>query len=76
MGTTLSMITDAQTELAQVRAAKTALYTNGQKHSLNGSHTFEGVTFKDLCKRERELTSLLLKLNGGQSSVLPDFSGV
>jgi hypothetical protein len=72
----ISLIADMKTELAAVKAAKTALLTNGQKHSLNGSHSFEGVSYSDLCRRERELTNTLLTLNGAKAVILPDFSGV
>ena len=71
---TVSLVSDYQTELSAVRAAKTALLSNGQEHSLNGSHTFKGISYKDLCRREQQLLSALAMLNGSTSYTLPDFS--
>jgi hypothetical protein len=61
-------------ELTAIRSAKLALLSNGQEHSLTGSHAFKGISYKDLCNRESFLTSELVALNGGQSFTLPDFS--
>jgi len=70
----INLITDYKTELEQIRAAKTALLTNGQKHSLNGSHTFEGVTYKELVRREQQIINALTLLNGGKSYTVPNFA--
>ena len=61
-------------ELTAIRAGKLALLSNGQEHSLTGSHAFKGISYKDLCNRESFLTSELVALNGGQSYTIPDFS--
>lgn len=68
-------ITELKTELAAIKTAKLALLTNGQKHSLNGSHSFEGVSYSDLCRRESQIENALIYLNGGRAITLPDFSG-
>jgi len=70
----VNLIDDYKAELTAVRAAKNALLTNGQEHSLNGSHTFKGVSWSQLVTRENQLLSALAALNGGKSYTIPDFS--
>ena len=74
MSTTVDLISDYNTELGEIRAAKRALLSNGQEHSLNGSHSFKGVPYKELVRREQQLLSALASLNGGKSYTIPDFS--
>ena len=75
MADDVNTITELQAELALVKSAINAMYTNGQKHSLNGSHSFEGVDFKTLTRRKAAIESQLIMLNGGNNYTLPDYSG-
>jgi len=61
-------------ELAAIKTAKTALLSNGQSHSLTGSHAFTGISYKDLCNRESFVMSEIVALNGAKSFTIPDFS--
>lgn len=74
MSTDVSLLSDIRAELEDVRAAKTALLKNGQKHAINGSHSFEGIQYQELCKRENQLVIQLATINGFNRSTLPDFS--
>ncbi len=74
MSTTVDLINDYNTELGEIRAAKKAMLSNGQEHSLNGSHSFKGIDYKDLVRREQQLLSALASLNGAPNYTLPDFS--
>jgi len=61
-------------ELTSVREAISALYTNGQEHTLTGSHAFKGVSYEQLLRREREILSEIVSLSGGSQFTLPDYS--
>ena len=70
----IDLLTQYKAELTAIQTAKTALLTNGQEHSLNGSHSFKGIPYKELCRRETQLTNAIAALNGASSIVIPDFS--
>ena len=72
---TVDLITDLNAELTAIRAAKTAMLTNGQKHSLVGSHSFEGVDYKTLVRQENVVMNKLAALNGETNQTIPNFSG-
>ena len=61
-------------ELAAIKSAKLALMSNGQEHSLTGSHAFKGISYKELCNRESFIMSEIVALNGARSFTIPDFS--
>jgi hypothetical protein len=67
-------LAELKEELTAIKSAKSALLTNGQSHSLTGSHAFTGISYKDLCNREGLITAEIVALNGGKSYTLPDFS--
>jgi len=62
-------------ELSDIRTAKSALLTNGQEHTLTGSHSFKGVSYDMLLRREREIMRDIVAISGGDAFTLPDFSG-
>jgi hypothetical protein len=61
-------------ELKDVKAAISALLTNGQEHSITGSHSFKGVNYGQLVRRRNALENRLAALNNGKPTVEPDFS--
>ena len=63
-------------DLAEVRAAMKALRTNGQEHTLNGSHSFKGISYSDLRKEESSLRSQIIAINQGSGAgyTLPNFT--
>jgi hypothetical protein len=68
-------LTQLREDLEAVRSAKSALLSNGQEHTLNGSHSFKGISFSDLLKQEKRLENDIAALSGAKPLTLPDFNG-
>jgi len=67
---------ELQTELSEIRTAMKALRTNGQEHTLNGNHSFKGISYSDLRRQEADVRAMIISLNmgSGAGTILPDFS--
>lgn len=70
----MATLSEMQDELALIKQAKTDLLTSGQSYGL-GDRRFQGVSFSDLTRREKELERAI-GFAGGQyiSAMLTDVS--
>lgn len=58
-------LSDLETELAQVRAAKSRILEVGQSRDIN-SRSIEEVSYEELCAREKALLIEIDRLNGSR----------